>query len=123
MHARRVALTLACVVACSSHATPPPEAAAPAKQDVRAGLAILCASRWNGEVYGRGFMRRLPDELQERITNDEVMKLVSALASPVRDRTGMFDAFVAENHVGGLAACPLRERLASWPPELPVIPQ
>ena len=122
MGAGRIALALA-VAACSSHTAPPAAAAAPAEQDVRAGLAILCASRWNGEVYGTGFMRRLPGELQEHITNDEVMKLVSALASPVRDRTGMFDAFVAENHVGDLGACPFRARLASWPPELPVIPQ
>jgi len=117
-----LALALAGSIACSSHAPAPSAPAAAAKQDVRAALAILCASRWNGELYGDHFRRWVPDEINGQIANDEVRKLVAALASPMRDRTGMFDQFVAENHVA-VASCPFRERLARWPPELPVIPQ
>ena len=115
----RAPWTLALLVACSPHAPP---ARASAAQDVHGGLVVLCASRWNGELYGSRFLRWIPDELHHTITNDEVMKLVTALSDPARDRTGMFDAFVAENRVARPPACPFRDRLASWPTELPILP-
>jgi hypothetical protein len=34
----------------------------------------------------------------------------------------MFDAFVAEHDVTSLPGCPFRDRLASWPSELPILP-
>jgi hypothetical protein len=117
---RRSALVL--LFACGSHdAAPPATPDPPAAQSVRDGLQILCSSRWNGQLYGNKFLRWIPDELHERISNNAVTKLVNALTDPDVRRAEMFDAFVAENHVEHLA-CPLRDRLPSWPNELPIIP-
>src|SRR5215470_2046413 len=118
-------LSLLLLLACGSHVTAASKSASPSlatTQGVREGLEVLCASRWNGQLFGNRFMQWIPDELHEQITNKEVTKLVIALTGPMSDRTIMFDAFVAENHIANFSTCPFRDRLASWPSELPVIP-
>jgi hypothetical protein len=117
----RLLLCSVLLTACASRSTSP-AANASATQDVRAGLEVLCVSRWNGELYGNRLSQWIPDEVHTRVTNEEVRRLATALSGPVRDRTAMFDAFVAENHIVDLPSCPFRSRLANWPAELPIIP-
>lgn len=108
---------------CSSAGPSKPAPISPAdrRQTVAEGIAVLCASSWNGELYGTAARHWVPDSLHEAIKNDEVVRLIGALTSPDAKRPELFDGFLAENHVVQ-PTCPFRDRLPSWPRELPVAP-
>jgi hypothetical protein len=116
----RLSLVVVSLLGCGRGAREPaPVAKTSAAQTAREGVAMLCASTWNGELEGgpRPRLSWIPDELRRSITNPDVRRVMVALTSPDVQRTAMFDAFLAEHGIAGLV-CPFRDRLASWPRDL-----
>jgi hypothetical protein len=56
------------------------------------------------------------------VTNVDVVKLVGGLSSRDTKRGALFDGFLAEHGLTGMA-CPLRDRVESWPREIPIVPK